>query len=142
MKQGDHNNFDIEDKLIKELFQEFSPEEAPELLKQTTMNRVFKDWSENPVVYKPIINKTNRIWVVGGLVALLALTFLMDATVLLEYWNDLDINATYLDVGAINKGLSSLSHTIQNLPSILYFVGIGLVFILGIDRLFNRLAKV
>jgi len=142
MKKTDKNNFDINDKLIKELFQDFIPEKAPETLKQTTMNKVFKDWSENPVVYKPIINKTNRLWIVGGFIALLAITFLIDASLLIEYWNKLNIDSSTIDFNSINKSFGNVGSTLMSLPSILYFIILGVMVLLGIDRFFSRLANI
>ncbi len=142
MKNADKNNSDINDKWIKDLFQDFSTEKAPETLKQKTMNRVFKDWSEKPVVYKTIINKTNRLWIIGGFVALLAITFLIDASVLLEYWNSLTVDISFIDMGLINENLGNVRSSLESLPSIFYFVSLGVLFLLGIDHFFSRLANI
>jgi len=142
MKHSNKNNNDIDDQMIRDLFKDFSPEKAPDSLKQSTMNQVFQDWGEHPVVYKPIINKTNRWWIIGGFMVLLSITFLTDSSLLVNYWNSLNINNSLVDLNTINKSLGSVGSTIKTLPTIVYFIAIGIIALLGIDRLFNRLANI
>ncbi|MBS2213981.1 hypothetical protein KEM09_21410 [Carboxylicivirga mesophila] len=142
MKEKDKYSEDIHDELIKDLFKEYSLEEAPASLKSETMNRVFSDWTENALSYKPIINKRNRLWMIGGFAALLAISFLIDASVIIDYWNKINVNNSIIDLSKIYKQMGSLGTTMNSLPSIIYFTIAGILALLGIDRFFNRLANI
>lgn len=142
MKEEEANKDKIDDRLIRDLFNDFEPDQAPESLKQDTMNRVLKDWTENAVAYKPIINKQNRLWLLGGFAALLAITFMVDASVLIEYWNQLNIDTSSIDFSSVGSGFDYVGNVIMSLPSILYFIAIGILGLLGIDHLFSKLSNI
>jgi len=142
MKEEDKYQDNIDDQIIKDLFNEFEPELAPESLKQDTMNRVLKDWTENSVGYKPLINKQNRFWLLGGFAALLAITFLADSSVIANYWSQLNIDTSVIDLSGFSNSLSYAGNILKSLPSILYFIGIGVLGLLGIDQLFSKLSNI
>lgn len=142
MQNSLNNNNNQEDKLIKELFNDFTPEKAPKSLKSKTMNRIFKDWSESAVVYKPIINKENRIWIIVSLAAISALAFIIDISVLTEYWQQLNIDNSFINSTNLNQSFGKLIITLRNIPSVLYFIGIGFIILAGIDKFFSRLANI
>ena len=133
------NNDD--DKLIRELFKDFAPEEAPESIKQNAMNRVLHEWVEKPQSYQPIINKQNRWWIIGSAMAILAITFLADATVIQQYLSEFGINTKLFDISSINKSFKQVFTVFAQIPSMVYFVAIGIVFLLGLDKILNRLAN-
>ncbi|MCT4646765.1 MAG: hypothetical protein N4A74_17375 [Carboxylicivirga sp.] len=142
MKEEDINRDKIEDQLLKDLFQDFEPELAPESLKQATMNRVLKDWTENSVAYKPLINKSNRLWLLGGFAALLAITFMVDASVLVNYWEQLNIDTSLIDFSSIGSGFDYVGGVFKSLPTIMYFIAIGVLGLLGMDQLFSKLSNI
>lgn len=133
---------DINDQIIKDLFNSYSTEQAPDSLKINAMDKVFKHWSAQKVEYKPLINSTNRWWILGGFAALLAISFLVDASVIIDYWKELNLDIAFLNMESINKQLGDIALTFKNLPTIVYFTLIGLFALLGIDRFFNRLANI
>ncbi|MCU4157472.1 hypothetical protein J1N10_15955 [Carboxylicivirga sp. A043] len=133
---------DIDDQIIKDLFNGYSVEQAPDSLKSNTMDKVFKDWTAQKVEYKPLINNSNRWWILGSFAALLAISFLVDATVIIDYWNELKPDTTFINMDSFNKQLGDMALALKNLPSIVYFTVIGLFALLGIDRFFNRLANI
>ncbi len=106
------------------------------------MNRVFNDWTENAISYKPIINKRNRWWMIGGFAALLAISFLIDASVIIDYWNKINANNSIIDISKLYKQMGSVGATMNSLPSIVYFTFAGILILLGIDRFFSRLANI
>jgi hypothetical protein len=117
-------------------------DEAPPSLKSATMNRVFSDWAENANTYKPMINHNNRWWILGGFAALLAISFLIDATEIIDFWNQINSNNSLLNLSHVFDSMGKVGATMQSLPSIVYFTLAGLVALLGIDRFFNRLANI
>ncbi len=142
MKKQDKHSEEINDQLIKDLFNDYSLDEAPESLRTETMNRVFNDWTENAISYKPIINKRNRWWMIGGFAALLAISFLIDASVIIDYWNKINANNSIIDISKLYKQMGSVGATMNSLPSIVYFTFAGILILLGIDRFFSRLANI
>lgn len=142
MKKQDKHSEEINDQLIKDLFNDYSLDEAPESLRSETMNRVFNDWTENAISYKPIINKRNRWWMIGGFAALLAISFLIDASVIIDYWNKINANNSIIDISKLYKQMGSVGATMNSLPSIVYFTFAGILILLGIDRFFSRLANI
>ncbi len=142
MKKKDKHSEEINDQLIKDLFNDYSLDEAPESLRSETMNRVFNDWTENAISYKPIINKRNRWWMIGGFAALLAISFLIDASVIIDYWNKINANNSIIDISKLYKQMGSVGATMNSLPSIVYFTFAGILILLGIDRFFSRLANI
>ncbi|GEM_PF-6227796 len=135
-------NDEVNDQYLKDLFHDFEPEMAPESLKQDTMNRVFKDWTENAVAYKPLINKQNRWWIIIGCAALVAISFLIDGTLIQGYINQVEVDQSIIDLSGVKSGLNSVGTTIKELPSILYLTVIGGSALLVLDRFFNRLANI
>ncbi len=129
------------DKLIRDLFKDFTPEEAPASIKQNAMNRVLHDWVEKPQGYQPFINKQNRWWVIIAAMAILAITFLADATVIQEYLSEFGISSKIIDINSLNKSFKQVFTIFAQIPSMVYFVAIGTVFLLGIDKILNRLAN-
>jgi hypothetical protein len=133
---------DINDQIIKDLFNDFSTDQAPDSLKVNAMDKVFKDWTAQKLEYKPLINHSNRWWILGGFAALLAISFLVDASILINYWKQLNLNNAFVNMDSINKQLGDIALTLKSLPTIVYFTLIGLFALLGIDRFFNRLANI
>ncbi|WP_430813115.1 hypothetical protein [Carboxylicivirga sp. RSCT41] len=133
---------DLNDQIIKDLFNDFAPEQAPDSLKVNAMDKVFKDWTAQNLEYKPLINKGNRWWMLGGFAALLAISFLVDASVLVNYWKELNFDGAFINMDSINKQLGSMATALRSLPTIIYFTILGLLALLGIDRFFNRLANI
>ncbi len=142
MENKQKHSEELSDQMIKELFNNFCIEEAPKSLKTETMNRVFSDWTEHANTYKPIINKNNRWWLLGGFAALLSISFLIDSSVIIDYWNQVKLNNSFIDLSALFKNMGKVGTTIQSLPSIVYFTLGGIILLLGIDRFFNRLANI
>jgi len=136
------NNIPEEDQFLKDLFTDFEPEVAPQNLRQDTMNRVFQDWTANPVTYRPMINKGNRLWILLGISAILAITFMTDSSVLLEYWQNLDIKLDFSNLKGIGQSFNKYYAVMQQLPAIVYFIITGIVILLGFDKLLNRLANI
>lgn len=136
------NHISQEDQFLNELFQDFEPDEAPENLKQDIMNRVFQDWTANPVTYRPMINKENRLWILLGITAVLAITFLADASVLKEYWNNLNIELDLANVKGFGQSLTNSFAFMKQLPAMVYFILGGILLLLGLDKLLNRLANI
>lgn len=139
MNKKNINNED--DKLIRNLFNDFSPEEAPESIKQNAMNRVLHHWAEKPQTYQSFINKSNRWWILGAAAAVLAITFLVDASVIQQSFENLGLKSEYLDFSSVNKSLKQTFALASSIPSLVYFVGIGILFLLGIDKILTRLAN-
>ncbi len=131
-----------EDQFLKDLFTDFEPEVAPQNIRQDTMNRIFQDWTANPVAYRPMINKENRLWIVLGISAVLALTFLTDASVLMEYWQSLDIKLDLSNLKGVGQSFSKYYAVMQQLPAIVYFIATGILVLLGFDKLLNKLANI
>ncbi|WP_439184166.1 hypothetical protein [Carboxylicivirga taeanensis] len=142
MNKENKHSAEETDKMIKNLFNDFSLEEAPESIKTETMNRVFSDWTENAIDYQPIINKNNRWWIIGGFAALLAISFLFDASVIINYWNQISSNNSFIDFSQLSGNLGTISTAMQKMPSIVYFTAAGIIILIGIDRFFNRLANI
>ncbi|MCG8580691.1 MAG: hypothetical protein MI866_12275 [Bacteroidales bacterium] len=142
MTDKNKNTENINDQIIKDLFNDFSPEQAPESLKANAMDKVFKDWTAQKVEYKPLINQGNRWWILGGFAALLAISFMVDASVIVNYWKELNFDSAFINMDSVNKQLGDIVSTLKSLPTIVYFTTIGLVALLGIDRFFNRLANI
>ncbi|MCU4175067.1 hypothetical protein [Carboxylicivirga sp. N1Y90] len=136
-----HINQEDDDKLIRDLFEDFTPEEAPESIKQNAMNRVLHDWAEKPPAYNSLINKNNRWWILGGFAAVLALTFLVDASVISNYLGQFKLSSELIDFSSVNESLGSFFSFAGQIPSIIYFIGIGILILLGMDKFFNRLAN-
>ena len=136
------NNIPEEDQFLKDLFTDFEPEVAPQNLRQDTMNRIFQDWTANPVTYRPMINKENRLWILLGISAILALTFLTDASLLIEYWQSLDIELGLSNLKGIGNSFNKYYAVMQQLPAIVYFIFTGILVLLGFDKLLNRLANI
>ncbi|WP_289054547.1 hypothetical protein [Carboxylicivirga marina] len=142
MKKRLNHNENINDQLIKDLFKDFKLEQAPGTLKVQTMDKVFNHWTETSINYKPIINKNNRWWMIGGFAALLSISFLVDSSVIIEYWKQLNADSAYIDMDSLSKQMGSISLSFKNIPSIVYFTIVGIFALLGIDRFFNRLANI
>jgi len=136
------NNIPEEDQFLKDLFTDFEPEEAPQNMRQDIMNRVFQDWTANPVTYRPMINKENRLWILLGISAILAITFLTDASVLLEYWQNLNIKLDLSNLKGLGQSFSKYYAVMQQMPAIVYFIATGILVLLGFDKLLNRLANI
>nr|WP_321408125.1 hypothetical protein [uncultured Carboxylicivirga sp.] len=137
MKKINHDD----DKLLKELFRDFTPEEAPVSIRQNAMNRVLHDWVQEPQTYQPLINKQNRWWIITAAIAILAISFLVDASVIQQYLGDLGFTSKQLDLGSINKSFTQFFAVFTKIPSLVYFVVAGIVFLLGLDKILNRLAN-
>lgn len=133
-KQDKHISED--DQLIRELFGSFTPDEAPASIKQNVMNRVLHDWVEQPVEMQSLINKHNRWWIIGGSAALIALTFLADSAVIAKYLTEVGIEAGFLS--SINNSFKQVTSFASNIPSLVYIVVLGVIVLLGIDRLLGR----
>ncbi len=141
MKNNKHREQEADDKLIQDLFKEFTPEEAPESIKQNAMNRVLHDWVEKPQTYQPLINKSNRWWIILGLAAVLAIAFIVDASVLQNYFNEFNLSSDFIDFSSVNASLKNYFAFASQIPAIVYFIGMGILFLLGIDKILNRLAN-
>lgn len=136
--KNSHNN---NDKLIRDLFREFTPEKAPDNIKQNVMNRVLHEWVEQPQNYQPLINKANRWWIIGAAATILAVTFLVDASVIQQYLESLGLNSDIINLNSINQNLKQSFVFITKVPLMVYFVGCGVLFLLGIDKMLNHLAN-
>ncbi len=135
------NNNNDDDKLIRELFREFTPDEAPTSIKQNAMNRVLHDWVEKPQTYQPLINNRNRWWIISAAIVVLAISFLVDASVIQQYLGDIGITSKQLGLVSINKSFNQFFAVFTKIPSLVYFVIAGIIFLLGLDKLLNRLAN-
>lgn len=142
MKSNDkHKRQELDDKVIKDLFKEFTLEEAPESIKQNAMNRVLHDWVQKPQTHQPFINNNNRWWIILGLAAVLAVTFIVDASVIQSYLKQFNISSETVDFTAVNTSLKNYFAFAAQVPALVYFVGVGILLLLGIDKLLNRLAN-
>ena len=142
MDNNKKHNEELSDQMIQRLFDDFSLDEVPPSLKSATMNRVFSDWAENANAYKPLINRNNRWWILGGFAALLATSFLIDATEIIDFWNQINSNNSLINLPQLFNSMGQIGKTMQSLPSIVYFTLAGLLALLALDRLFNRLANI
>lgn len=136
-----HINQEYDDKLIRDLFNDFTPEEAPESIKQNAMNRVLHDWVEKPKTYDALINKSNRWWILGGFAIILALTFIIDASLMSQYFSQLNLSSELIDFSSVNESLKNFFAFASRVPSIIYFIGLGILMLLGLDKFFSRLAN-
>ena len=141
MQKSDINNH-FDDKVIRKLFNDFTPDEAPDTLKKNTMNKVFKEWSESPLTYKPLISKANRLWIIAGMAAIIALAFIVDLSLLNNYFQQLNINSSFTGISDLDLKFTAIFSTLKNIPSIIYIVGIAVIILAGIDQFYNRLANI
>ncbi len=133
-KQDKHIN--EEDQLIKDLFGAFTPEEAPDSIKQNVMNRVLHDWAEKPIEMQPLITKRNKWWIIFGSAAVIAISFLADSAVFAKYLSELGIDASFL--GSVDQSFKQFTSFATNVPSLVYIVALGVIVLLGLDRLLNK----
>ncbi|WP_430811312.1 MULTISPECIES: hypothetical protein [unclassified Carboxylicivirga] len=131
----------FDDSTLKALFKNFTEEEVPPGIKSRAMSRILNDWTEQAIGYSPLISKTNRWWLLGICAVLLTVTFLVDATVLSSYWQQITGSTTLANLSSLSQGFASIGDSFGKLPPILYFTALGLLALLGIDRFLNRLAN-
>lgn len=141
MKKEANNQKDT-DQIIRDIFKDFEYEQAPPSIKSSAMNKVFNEWTNNAINYKPIINKSNRWWILGTFSAMLALSFLVDASVIINYWQNLMADSDFVDFQLLNQQMGSISLAFKSMPSVVYFTCIGIAALLLIDRFFSRLANI
>lgn len=141
MDENMNNSNKIEDQILKDLFNDFELEKAPESIKQNTMNQVFKDWTENEPAYKPIFSGNRKYWIIALAAATLIISLIVDNELLNSLFNELN-SSSYIDLSLMGKNFGSIANALKSIPSLAYLIGIGGLALFSMDKLFNRLANI
>jgi hypothetical protein len=130
-----------DDNLIKDMFRDFEPENAPAQLKHQTMNRILQEWSASPTHYSYPFWEEYRLWILSGIAGILILAFLTDYQSLAAYWENLNVsNSTYFK--STWASFESIFSLLQKIPPIYLFIGAGIGILAGFDKMLTKLSGI
>jgi preprotein translocase subunit SecE len=132
-------NNEAEEKYIRELFSDYTPDEAPARLKQKLMNEILQEWSQQPAPLKKNLWVRHQLWAVPVIV-------IMTIAVL---WIDMQQNSPLTNMMGLTNPLSHVTDNINrvfawmtSIPSVLIYTTLVVGILLGADQLFSKLKRV
>jgi hypothetical protein len=136
-----HTPHTPEDQLLKDLFRDFEPDQAPKNLKHQTMNKILQEWSANPVPYSGSVLNEYRWWFLSGIAGVLMLVFISDYTTLNSYWENLTTSNS-LHVKNTMASFKSIFMLLQKIPPIYLFIGLGIGILTAFDKMLAKLSGI
>lgn len=137
----DHINTN-EDKLLKDLFKDYSPDSPSNDFTKKTMNDVFLEWSKNPIETKTSMSKASKIWISAGVIFAFILVYLIDIK------NASQQSETLAESFKVSETAKIFSHTFETIfnsftqiPVLVYVVIAGIGMVLLLDKLFSKILK-
>ncbi len=140
MKQ-DHKHTD-EDKIIQDLFKNYSPDAPSVDFTKNAMNEVFFEWSKHPIESKTKMSIANKIWISLGVLFAFVLVYFFDVK------NASQQGGTLAESFKFSETAKIFSHTFETIfssfsqvPTLVYIVIIGIGMILLLDKVFSKMLK-
>ena len=131
-----------EDKILEDLFSDFMPDKPTGDFTKNTMNKVFQEWTKQPVTTKSWLSTQNKIWISIGVICSVVLVYLID------YKNATKQSSTIAESLNISESLKAFSNVFEAIgnsfsiiPSLVYIIFIGIGAILLLDRMISKTIK-
>ncbi|MCW3789464.1 hypothetical protein [Plebeiibacterium sediminum] len=139
---NDKQKYIEKDKILEDLFADFTPDKPTGDFTKNTMNKVFQEWSKQPVTHKSILNTKNKIWISVSVICAAILVYLIDfknatqqSTTIAE---SLNISES---LKAFNKTFEVIGSSFSHIPSLVYIIFIGIGMILILDKMISKTIK-
>lgn len=129
-----------EEKLVKDLFEDFSLSSPSTDFKKATMDKVMYEWSNKPIYTSAKISKQNRIWIGVGVAFSLLLIYLFDIRNMANgssIINSIQLTETQ---HIFSKTFEAFYHALSQIPLTVYVIVTGLSIVFVFDKLINKLS--
>ncbi|MGQ1784434.1 MULTISPECIES: hypothetical protein [unclassified Saccharicrinis] len=134
----DKEKYNEEDRLVRELFDSFSPSAPSKGFIKGTMNAVLQEWSSQPIFMNTGMSVKNKIWISISSVLAVVLVYFVDV-------KQMGGEKSWFGVDAFKESLIQLMGSslaaFESIPTLVYMVAIGLALLLVVDKMINKLVN-
>ncbi len=127
------------DRILEDLFSDFTLDKPTGDFTKNTMNKVFQEWTKQPVTTKSWLNTQNKTWLSISIIGAAVLVYLID------FKNATKQSSTIAESLNISESLKAFSNTFEAIsnsfsliPSLAYIIFIGIGVILILDRMIAK----
>jgi hypothetical protein len=129
-----------EDKLLKELFAGYRPDQADASLKQTVMSEILHDWAQQPA-QSSSKSVFRYWWIIPAAMILAVAIYYIDFS---QYTNKsgtmgLEMSTQPLQNVALN--MKQVSRWLSTIPMVVWFTTGAALLLLSIDQMINKLKQ-
>jgi len=127
-----------EDQILRALFKSsFQPNKVKSgNFNKNIMDQVMKDWVSQPNYYQPLVDKTNRWWILPGVAAIFIIGYLFDVARLTSGTNE----TTWLQ--NMGSAFQSLYSWVEPIHLIILGASAAIGLLLALDRFLQKLSNI
>lgn len=128
-----------EEKLVEDLFEDFSLLSPSTDFKKATMDQVMLEWSSKPIYTSARISKQSKIWIGVGVIISLLLIYLFDIRDIANGTSVVKSIQLTETQNTFSKVFKSSYIAIAQIPLIVYVITLGIGIVIYLDKLIHKL---